>query len=229
VRNKPESSIAYLLEDSKLQGKDLIDALKTHPVLKRCYARPLAGRDNHSLEEHTLKAINCFEDNFQGKAKIIFEPQHFKLLFAFHDLGKPQAMAEQEPDKQHQFTLKIIDQVSDELNLPKPLLQKIIAVIDADPIGKYLNSKHNLPIESSLSEINKMAAALSIAVSALWPTLLVYYYCDAAGYESLRRKVFLTDDKGKATYFDDAQGFKLKDPTEAEKFTALEQRVKVHC
>lgn len=223
--NKPEPSITYLLEDSKLQGKGLLDALKAHPVLEKCYARPLGGRDNHSLEEHTLKAIDCFEDNFQGKAKIIFEPQHFKLLLAFHDLGKPQAMAEEEPDKQHQFTLKIIDQVRYELNLPRLLLHKIIAVIDADPIGKYLNSKHNLPIESSLNEINKMAADLSAAVSTLWPTLLVYYYCDAAGYESLRRKVFVTDGEGRAVYFDDIQGFRLKDPTEAQRFEALKQRI----
>lgn len=223
--NKTEPGITQLLGGSKLQGEDLLDALKAHPVLKSCYARPLGGRDNHSLEEHTLKVISCFEDNFQDRAKILFDPQHFKLLLAFHDLGKPQAMAEEDPDKQHEYTLQIIDQVSDELNLPKLLLQKIIAVIDADPIGKYLNSKHNLPIESSLSEIQKMAADMSVAVATLWPTLLVYYQCDAAGYESLRRKVFLTNQEGVAIYFDDAQGFKFKDPVEAERFATLKQRV----
>lgn len=223
--DKPEPSIIYLPEDSKLRGEGLLDVLKVCPVLKKCYARPLGGRDNHSLEEHTLMAINCFEDNFQGKTEILFEPSQFKLLLAFHDLGKPQAMAEGEPGKQHQYTLKTIEQIREDIHLPDLLLQKIIAVIDADPIGKYLNSKHNLPIESSLNEIQKMAADLAVTVATLWPTLVVYYQCDAAGYDSLRRKVFFTDDKGKAIYFGDTQGFKLKDPTEAERFTILERRV----
>lgn len=221
----PESSVVRLLGDSKARGDELLVSLKAYPLLKECYSRPLGGRDNHSLEEHTLKAIRCYEDNFQGKVKILFEPQHFKFLLAFHDLGKPRAMAEGDPDKQHEYTLEIIDQIKDGIKIPKPLLKNIVAVIDADPIGKYLNSKHNLPIKESLNEISKMAADLSVTVAVLWPTLMVYYQCDAAGYESLRQKVFITNEEGRAVYFDDLDGFRLKDPIEEERFIALKERV----
>lgn len=134
-------------------------------------------------------------------------------------------MAEGDPDRQHEYTLEIINQIKDEVKIPKPLLKSIIAVIDADPIGKYLNSKHNLPIEESLNEIRKMTAALSVTIAVLWPTLMVYYQCDAAGYESLRRKVFITDQEGRAVYFNDVGGFRLKDPIEEERFVALRRRI----
>lgn len=83
-----ELFLARLLGDSKVRGEDLLVSLKAYPLLKECYGRALGGRDNHSLEEHTLKALRCYEDNFESKAEILFEPQYFKLLLAFHDLGK---------------------------------------------------------------------------------------------------------------------------------------------
>jgi len=220
-----KSHILRLIEDDSLEGVKLIKTLKGCSILKECYARPLGGKDNHTLEEHTLKAIDCFEGAFQGTEELIFKPQHFKLLLAFHDLGKPQAMLEGDPDKQHEYTLKIVKEIAEDIRFPEKLLHQIIAVIDADPIGKYLNSKHNLPIEDSLKEIKKMAADLSVPVATLWPTLLTYYQCDTAGYESLRRKVFVTDGAGGAIYFNEVHGFKFKDENEAQRFGVLRQRV----
>ncbi|HJQ08352.1 MAG TPA: hypothetical protein VJ836_02605 [Candidatus Saccharimonadales bacterium] len=220
------SHILHLIEDDDLEGVKLIESLKEYPLLRECYARPLGGRDNHTLEEHTLKAILCFESTFQGREELIFKPRHFKLLLALHDLGKPQAMLEGDPDKQHEYTLKIINEIAEDIRVSKGLWHQIIAVIDADSIGKYLNNKHNLPIEDSLKEIEKMAADLSVPVAILWPTLLTYYQCDAAGYESLRRKVFVTDEAGNAIYFKEVHGFRLKDESEAQRFDILRQRVK---
>lgn len=220
-----EFRILELLEDESLPGVVLLNALKDYPVLHECYARPLGGRDNHTLEEHTLKAITCFESSFQGKVEMVFKPQHFKLLLAFHDLGKPQAALEGDFDKQHEYTLDIISDIAKSTHFPKSLLRQIIAIIDADPIGKYLNSKHNLSLEKSLGEIKKMSADLFVPVATLWPTLLIYYQCDAAGYESLRRKVFVTDEAGNAVYFADRRGFAFSDPGEARRFRILEKHV----
>lgn len=225
MKHELEAKILGLLDDRNLRGVVLLNTLKEHPTLASCYPRPLGGKENHTLEEHTLKALSCFEDNFEGKAKTIFEPQHFKLLFALHDLGKPQSMLEEQFDKQHEYTLEIIEEVKDDIHFPEELLSKIIAVIDADPIGRYLNKKHNLPLKESLREINKMASDLAVPVSTLWPTLMIYYQCDAAGYEALRRKVFITDDAGRAIYFQGIHGFKLKDPDEAERFAILQEQV----
>lgn len=217
--------VLQLLEGDNLEGVKLIESLMEYPLLRECYARPLGGRDNHTLEEHTLKAIICFESAFQGREGLIFKPQHFKLLLAFHDLGKPQAMFESDPNRQHEYTLKIINEIAEDICLPRELLHQIIAVIDADPIGRYLNSKHNLPLKESLKEIKKMAADLSVSIATLWPTLLAYYQCDAAGYESLRHKVFVTDEAGNAIYFNDIHGFRLKDEDESQRFTVLRRQI----
>lgn len=225
MKNKFGANIFKLLSDQGIRGATILDVLEEHPVLRRCYARPLGGVDNMTLRDHTLNVLECFENNFEGKSELLFEPQYFKLLLAFHDLGKPQAVSEKRFEKQHEYTTLIISALSLEDYLPIQTLGSIVAIIDGDPIGKYLNSKFEVPLKKALKEISIMANLVSVPIANLWPTLLVYYQCDAAGYESVRRKVFITDDAGRAIYFNERGGFELKNQDETKKFAILNKIV----
>jgi len=218
-------NVLGVLGNQTLDAEILIRVLKCHPTLHRCYERPLGGVDGLTLHDHTLNVMRCFERHFEGRSALLFGPQYFKLLLAFHDLGKPQAASEKHPEKQHEYTLGIIKSISAEVKLPPQVLRSIITIINADPIGRYLNRKFRMPLGISLQQIGRMANDLRVPVVTLWPTLLVYYQCDAAGYESLKNKVFVTDDTGEIVYSDRLGRFEFKNTEEAERFAILESSI----
>lgn len=217
-----DSNILKLLERSYLNGSMLVDELKENPKLNYLYSQSLGGADQMTLENHTRRVLSCFEQHFENKSNLILNNSCFKLLLSLHDLGKPRAVSEKQYDMQHGYTIDIIEAVSNDFRLPLETITPIMTVIDGDPIGRYLNKKHGMPLETSLKIIRKMARRLSVSVPDLWPTLLVYYQCDVSGYDSLRTKVFITDDAGDTMYFDNLNRFQFCDPIELEKFELLE-------
>ena len=59
-----------------------------------------------------------------------------------------------------------------------------------------------------------MAYLLGCSVDILWNTLFVYYQCDAAGYPSLKNKIFETTADGRIIFDDAGYNFQFSDAKE---------------
>lgn len=223
--NAIASQLADLLARARPAGADLLSVLAQHPLAAIAFEGPLGGRDGLTLREHSRAVIACYESRFEERSALLLRNGEFKLLLCLHDLGKPRAMAEGMPERQHEYTCALIDAISPDLGVPGPLARRIKLIVAGDPIGRCLNSKHLLPVEDAAAEILGVASAFGVEPALAWGTLLTYFQCDAFGYESLRRKVFAADSDGKTIFSEYAGRFLFRDPGEQVRFDLLEHAV----
>jgi hypothetical protein len=217
--------LAKLLACPSPAGADLMAVVAEHPLVGMAFVGSLGGRDGLRLREHSLAVIGCYENWFEDRCPLLLRNAEFKLLLCLHDLGKPRAMAEGTPERQHEYTCALIDSISPDLGLAAGLARTITHIVGGDPIGRCLNSKHLLPVEEAAAQVLQLASALAVEPRMAWNTLLTYYQCDAFGYESLRRKVFLADNDGKTIFSDDKRRFLFGDSAEMDRFDLLERAV----
>ena len=218
------STFPLLYAKEEASKYEVIDKLKNDPLLKYWYSQPIGGPDKLNLEEHTLQVIHNFEVFFSGKSKLIFKETHFKILLALHDIGKPKAVSEKEKEKQHEYSLGIISTFFNEIQFTSDNLDKFKILINGDPIGRFLDNRYNMPLEESEKIIKAVAEKLGETIKKIWETLVVYYQCDAAGYDSLRTKIFANDATGNLVYSDEKKRLLFSDLVE-EKFQILEQAI----
>lgn len=208
-------------EDSS--GKGIISALRQHPELSYWFDEPIPGSDNLTLETHTLAVIDNFKKFF--KTQNLFENDKIYLLcLALHDIGKPLAILAGDKNNQHHHTLLILDQIKDLLPIDANSFLKMTTLIDGDPIGKYLDTRYNSPINEACKTIHEMAAMLNMKDEDFWELITVYYQCDAAGYNFLQKRLFLTNDDDSIEFHEDGTRLLFKNGYE-EKFMALEDLI----
>lgn len=217
--------LVELLRGPRFEGSDLIRTLKRDPALAECFAAPMGGVDGLTLEDHTLNALALYEQHFEGRILALMSPASFKLLLALHDVGKPAAVAMGRPAEQHAGTLRMISDALFGIDWPRADIDKIKVLIDGDPIGACLNSKHHLPLVDAAAMILAGAEHLHVSARHYWDCLIVYYQCDAAAYPSLSSKVFIHDDQGAPLYAPGAGRFLFRESEEASRFDRLESRV----
>jgi hypothetical protein len=175
----------------------LFNALKAHPELAYWFERPVGGPDGLSLEQHTTAVIDNYMNYFEGRQKVFSTEKEYLFCLALHDIGKPAAVVEGNRHLQHSKTLEIIKRLREVFPVNNDTLQKMEVLVNADPIGKYLNPAIGQSFEESCDEILAMSKGVAIDFGDFLETLVSYYQCDAAGYNSLRKRLFLTieDDK----------------------------------
>lgn len=169
----------------------LLTALKAHPELKYYYSLPVGGPDGLSLEQHTLAVISNYQEYFVGTQKLFATEKEYLLCLALHDVGKPSAVVAGDRHLQHGKTLEILGRLREVLSVSDDTLHRMKVLINADPIGKYLNPSSGLSINEAIAEIRAMHHDLALPENDFFRTLIGYYQCDAAGYNSLRNKLFL--------------------------------------
>lgn len=217
-------SFPLLYSKEKVSKFEVIHEIKNDPLLKYWYSKPIGGVDKLNLEEHTLQVIDNFERFFSGKSKLIFKETHFKILLALHDIGKPKAVSENEKEKQHEYSLGFINYFFNEIQFSSDNLDRIKVLINGDPIGRFIDNRYNMPLEESQKIIKSMSEKLGLTTKETWETLIVYYQCDAAGYHSLRSKIFTNDANGDLVYSEEKKRLLFSNAVE-EKFQILEQAI----
>lgn len=217
-----------MLESGEVTARELMSVLKEHPAIGYWYTQPLGGADGLTLEKHTAQVLESYEFFFEGKVSLILKNPYFKLMLAFHDLGKPKAVAEKRFEKQHEYTLNVISHIAEDADLPEKEIKKITTLVNGDPIGRCLNSKYRMPIEESHEMIRAMAKRLSAEIREIWCNLIVYYQCDVTGYESLKHKVFIVDSTGRPVYSEKYRRLLFKNVEELHRFLMLERIVLSH-
>lgn len=221
----------FASQDTDIPG--LFNALKAHPELAHWFEKTVGGPDGLTLEEHTIAVLNNYMNYFSGGQKLFPTEKEYLFCLALHDIGKPVAVAEGNRNLQHGKTLEIIKRLRDSFPVKDETLQQMEVIINADPIGKYLNPAIGQSLEESRDEIltmsDKIAAmrdGVAIDASDFLKTLIVYYQCDAAGYNSLRKRLFLTIEDDKLAISDDKSRLLFNEEYE-DKFKLLTDAVEL--
>lgn len=180
-RLNPQSIQASLI-NADFKPKEFIDVLKASPYLKTLYEMSAGVSEGYRTDEHTVMAMNQFEKYFAKNFDFTFmTKEDFRLMLAFHDIGKPAAVNfTGHTFSQHEYTREILMYALQSTGLPTNKINSVISLVDQDILGDYI--KGNKDAQTSAKEINSLAETIGLSPSELLKTLRMFYICDAGSY-----------------------------------------------
>ncbi|MFP3591337.1 DarT ssDNA thymidine ADP-ribosyltransferase family protein [Chryseobacterium sp. SIMBA_038] len=202
----------------------LFSSLKLQPEFSYWFGRSIGGPDDLNLEQHTREVISNYLCYFSGKQTFFPTEKEYLLCLALHDIGKPVAVEEKNRKLQHKKSLEILDRNKEILPLSERSFEIMKIVIDADPIGKFLNTNEEFFTADACAEINAMGVKLEVPLSEFVQSLFIYYQCDAAGYQSLKKRLFLYGEDELLTLNSDSSLLSFNDEYE-QKFKSLVEAI----
>lgn len=217
------TAISEWFDSEDFSGERIINALKQHPELSYWFDQPIPGKDELTLETHTLAVITNFR-KFFNKQCFFENDKDYLLCLALHDIGKPSAILAGDKNLQHSHTLTILKQIKDLLPIDEKSFLKLSTLIDGDPIGKYLDKRYDIPFSEAYETIRKMAGKVGMKDEEFWKILTVYYQCDAAGYAFLQHRLFMADENDSIGLVEDGSRLLFKNGYE-EKFREMEESI----
>lgn len=137
--------------------------------------------EKYTIGQHTLMVMRQFERYF-SKLELPgnFNPDLFRLILALHDVGKPEAIARGDKNKQHLYTVRMVGEFFDALDFPDEYKDLAIALIQEDAIGKYIKGKEDALVTAEL--IKRSAASGKMAAPDFFLLLSIFYRVDAGSY-----------------------------------------------
>lgn len=176
------SAIESLLNDPKLQPKQLIEILKSSPYLKRLYEMDSGVGEGYTTEEHTEMVMGQFEKYFADQFySSLITREEFRLMLALHDIGKPVAMrTEGSTQAQHKYTKLELTFALQAAGIPTARADIIVSFVDQDIVGEFIQG--HVDAGESARKIHELSEALAISPNELLETLRMFYICDAGAY-----------------------------------------------
>lgn len=210
----------YQLKNPDLSGQELIDVLKSIPVLETEFIKTVR---HYKLEHHTLLVLTAFEKYFRFN-NLPIDKAFFKLVLALHDIGKPTAFEKGTTSAQYSYTLKLIKATEKHYPFSTEEVAVGLRLLKGDPIGQFFQDKIN--ITNCIKEIREMHDGCFLRVEDFFSLLTIYYQCDVAAY---------TKDDGGIPFLEflfsyeagakkiSSNGLLLFSPTLEEKYSQLKQ------
>ncbi|HNX90341.1 MAG TPA: hypothetical protein PKG81_00595 [Candidatus Omnitrophota bacterium] len=240
-----KNEIRAIIDSPAYDPEDLIKVLKDNPyhgqagqggiswmgLDPRAWGMSLGLREGYNLETHTLMVMRQFEKYFNERALPNgINRDFFRLLTALHDIGKPKAIQEGRPDLQFVYTRDLINELRPMLPLTDKEVLLASAILNGDPIGKYLKSEYSL--EEAVGKIRKMAKSAGMNDGQFFDILTVFYQSDASSYTEdaggrLSLEFLFEPGVDGGFYFDETtQRIKFMSGGTRTVFNALEDAVK---
>lgn len=157
----------------------LLLALKSDPDIRAQYAKSAGVSEGHSIERHTLMVLGQFEKYFPQGPPGGFDRSFFRLVLALHDIGKGRALEAGSKRRQHEFTAEAMRSILGRLEYEPNLVAAAVALIDGDPIGRYLQGSD---LEEAALQIEGLARRAGLPAGKFFEGLLALYMADAGSY-----------------------------------------------
>lgn len=134
---------------------------------------------HYIIRHHIINVYNQFEKYFSiGFDKCDIE--WFRLFLILHDLGKSIAYKNGNLSSQNIETINLIEKYKTELDLSDKHHNIFKALLRANTLGKYMESKIHL--DDSYSNILEQCKIIEMEIDKFFYFLSVYYQCDVASY-----------------------------------------------
>ncbi|KJJ83690.1 conserved hypothetical protein, membrane [Candidatus Omnitrophus magneticus] len=168
--------------------KSLLNFIKIELGYKEMYSKGVGVWEGFTLEEHTLSVMRNFEKfNFKEKLPNVKNLNLLPLLrlsLALHDIVKPKANEDGDKNRQHEYSIEIINNEMKQLGFKNDEINFVTALIMDDPIGNFL--QNFISIDTAYAKIKKMAQYSELSLTDFFEILTIYYTVDAYAYPSLR-------------------------------------------
>lgn len=173
------AELGEVLTNPDFKPEDLINFLKQD--FSEEFAGRTRGTENYTLEEHTVLAMRQFEKYYQGSE---FPPSvddnFFRVLFAFHDIGKPSAIAAGEKWKQHEHTAAITEPALQQLEFAPHNIKLMMTIINSETMNGVIRGR--LATEDAVEQIRQAANESGIPAADFFQILKTFHLCDMAAY-----------------------------------------------
>lgn len=137
----------------------------------------------YSIATHTHTVITNFEKYFpEDRFPENFDREIFKLILALHDIGKPEAIANEWKDAQHEYTSHMIKEFFDEIQMDEKYKNFAVALVWVDVIWGYLQNK--ISLEEVKRELELRAMNSDFDRKTFIELLTIFFRCDAGAYTS---------------------------------------------
>ena len=167
--------------DKVFENYNLADLIN---LFKRDFAETFSSDvgvvEGYNLSQHVMMVLNQFDKYFSNK-KLPgnMNQELFRVLLVLHDIGKPDAVKDGDKHLQHEYTIKMVREILNELNFSIEEINLSLALIDGDPVGKFI--RHG-DLDYSKNKIINKARQTNLSLSDFFDLLIVYYKCDAGSY-----------------------------------------------
>ena len=184
VREPVAVSVARKKLDAVLADPEhmALDVLDAFPELQKIYDKDAATIEGYSLRQHTLMVLRQFEKYFANAKFPENVDAHFmEVILALHDIGKPQAAETGDVKKQHDYTSAMMRSLLSQLAYSPEQINVAIALVDGDPIRKFLYPHPNDP-QDVAERICEKARLANMSPEDFFDLLTIYFQSDAGSY-----------------------------------------------
>jgi len=178
------NNLNQLLLANDLNKGELINCLKQIPEIAPHFVMNSSTNGYYTMEKHILLVLSEFEKYY---ASVFFnttdDRKLMRILICLHDVGKPKALQDGQKENEHLFTIEYIFRIRDYLPLTNSQFNILIALIEKDPIGFFLQGKINLA--TAIEQIFQIFIDSNVSKSEyswLFKLLTIFYQVDAGSY-----------------------------------------------
>ena len=151
--------------------------------------RDAGNWEGYTLGEHTETVLRVFERTYEGKI-----PEHItpimKLILLVHDIGKPEAVAQGQKNKQHHHNAQVADQFLQTIGIEIPLRNIIKGIISEAQVhttrhlvcGDQTAAQRLFTTCEKLLNENSPYPVTTNAVRGLMSMCNMLQTCDSAAY-----------------------------------------------
>lgn len=155
------------------------------------HTKTFSGKNG--IKRHTEAVLNNFNEYYKDNCKVnnYFDPLFIEKLLKLHDIGKG---IDSNTSKQHENTIKVINENAENIGLSNQEFQIITTIIEHEPIGTLFKSynESSIPIKdlnysNAAEQLKKAFLTIkqyepNLTEKQFFNLICMYYSCDAATY-----------------------------------------------
>lgn len=169
-----------ILNTNSIPIQPLINELKKDEFIKMELESPASTGFTYSLGRH-VEMLLCLYKKFYEPYPLPGDTKKslFILIMALHDIGKPQAIREDQKNREHEYTLYVIASFFNRMGYSKKDLKLAAALINGDSLGKYMQGAD---AGQTALKIKENARKAGMSTKDFFELLTIYYKIDAGSY-----------------------------------------------
>lgn len=191
-----------LLDAKKYNGPEIIKHLSRDAQLKELFKASAGVWEGYSIKQHTLMVFDVFAEQFTHyqthyKFRVPSDVRLFQTLkfaIALHDIGKPYSIEAGNKNRQHEFTVPIVEKALAHFGFSVNEAKLAKALIGNDIMSDLVKGEIDAP--TAKLKLATVAETVGIPLVDYVPLQFLFYTIDAASYPTLRQRIFMTTEEG---------------------------------
>lgn len=177
------------------ETRKLLDSLKSNAKIKKnLFSHNFSDANQSStIESHTVDVYTQFLKQARQLPRDSVLHPLMELIIALHDIGKPDAVAAGDRNRQHEFTILIMKDVLVKSGWSALNIKRAVAMVTYPGFSQLLKNERSA--FQVAQDFLKLAQELELSPMELFKFKKAYYLSDAGAYYELRNTLFKENPK----------------------------------